>query len=161
MKRFVFPLQAVLDQREREERDRRAALARFERLRVELEDRIREYQSSIARAKRDIHASSMEPTGRGSMRVDMRSMRLQTNAALQMRGKAQMLVVRLAELEKDLERARNEVAEARARRRAVEVLKEKAFETWKRERDRRESAELDEINSQRSARAALGYRTGA
>lgn len=160
MKPFVFKLQPVLDQREREERDKRAALARFERLRVELENRIRGYQESIVRAKRDVHEQSMEPTGDGSMRVDVRSMRLQMNAALQMKGKAQMLVVRLAELNKDLEKARKALAEARARRRAVEILKEKAHEAWKRERDRREARELDDINSLRAAREAMGHETG-
>jgi len=162
MSRFVFRLQTVLEQREREERDRRVALSRFERARVEIEQRIRAYQQSIAQAKRDVSGHAMEPVGdAGAMRVNMRSMRLQANAALHLQIKAQMLVVRLAELNKDLERARLELSASRTRRRAVELLKEKAYEQWKRDQAKRESNEIDEINTMRAARKASGYRIGA
>ncbi len=161
MKPFAFPLQAVLEQREREERDRRIGLARFERLRNEIEARIRSHQASIVQAKRDVSAQAMSPTEGGTMLVDMRALKLQTNTALHLRAKAQMLVVRLADLQKELERARADLATARARRRAVELLKEKAYEAWKKERARREAAELDDINSVRAARKAMARRIGA
>ncbi|MEQ9616918.1 MAG: flagellar export protein FliJ [Phycisphaerales bacterium] len=161
MSKFVFPLQKVLELREREERDRRANLARFERARVQIEQRIKSHQAAIAQAKRDIGAHAMTPTGHGTMMLDMRSMRLQTNAALHLRVKAQMLVVRLAELNKDLDKARAELTQARQRRRAVEILKEKALEEWKLDRAKREANELDEINTVRAARLAAGHRIGA
>jgi len=163
MSRFVFPLQVVLDLRLREERDRKILLSRFERTRVEIEGRIRGYQESIAQAKRDVSAHAMTPVegAGGAMLVDMRSMRLQANAALQLRVKAQMLVVRLAELLRELEKSRAELAEARKRRRAVELLKDKAFEEWRRAMAKREATELDELTTMRAARIALGQRIGA
>jgi len=72
-----------------------------------------------------------------------------------------MLVVRLAELLRELEKSRAELAEARKRRRAVELLKDKAFEEWRRAMAKREATELDELTTMRAARIALGQRIGA
>jgi flagellar export protein FliJ len=40
-------------------------------------------------------------------------------------------------------------------RRAVEILKERRFEDWRREQDRREQAELDEIAVIRGSRRLM------
>jgi flagellar export protein FliJ len=64
---------------------------------------------------------------------------------------AQRAVVRLAGVQKRLEMARLDLIAATAERRGVEVLRERRFEAWKREQDRREAAAMDEMAVMRAS----------
>ncbi len=61
---------------------------------------------------------------------------------------------RLGEVIERLEEARAELVEASADRRAIELLRERRYELWRREQLRREQRELDDVVNGVSARRA-------
>lgn len=146
MARFVFRLQALLDQRLHIEREKQRAVASFERQRVDIERAIAGRQSIIRGCKDDLRALlAASPGG-----ADMRDVRLQAGASLSAQAHTQRLALQLAGVYQRLEGARRELRAATARRRAVELLKQRRFEAWRREQNRIETAELDEIATQRA-----------
>ena len=158
MPRFVFKLQPVLEMREREERDKKLALAETERERHVLEERIRGYQRNIEIEQAGL-AEMLVGSGGGSGGgtggtggIDFRGARLQANAAISNRFSAQKTVLELAGVHHRLERARAELAQASARRKAVELLRDRQLEAFESEQRRRESAELDDISVMRHTR---------
>jgi flagellar protein FliJ len=144
MARFRFGLQAVLDHREMIERQQQKVVAGFEAQRVRLEGVLRECQRSIATEK------AGQRTMLGS--ADIYGARQQAAAALRLMVAAQRAAVELAGVHKRLEAARAELLEAAKRRKAVELLRERRFEEWKRDLDRRELAAVDELAVMRAAR---------
>ena len=60
-------------------------------------------------------------------------------------GTAQRTVLELAGLLRRLESARAELLEAAKRRKAVELLKDRRFEEWRSDQNRRELAAVDEL----------------
>lgn len=145
MARFHYNLQPLLTLRERQERDKELALARVESERQAIEDQIRTSQDEIVRCKLD---------WRGSLAgtVDPRAARFQAGAALHLQGKTQRLVLQLAGVQRRLEAARSELAEASRRRRAVELHKERRLREWKREQSKREDLMVDELATMAAAR---------
>ena len=135
--------------REREEREKKRALAEIERERRVLEDRIRGYQRNIEIEQAGL-AEMLVSSGGGG--IDFRGARLQANAAISNRFSAQKTVLELAGVHHRLERARIELSEASARRKAVELLRDRQLEAFESEQRRRESAELDDISVMRHTR---------
>lgn len=147
MARFTFPLEAVLEARRERERSRQQAVAALERERIDIERRIAEYQNTIAETKQ-----SLRDALRSGSRSEARELRLHTSNALMLQGKAQQLTLQLAGAYKRLEHARAELASASADRKAVELMRERALEEWRRNEQRRERAELDDLACARHAR---------
>jgi flagellar FliJ protein len=147
MARFHFRLQPVLEMRQREEDEKKLALSMLEQERVAIENRIRGYQRNIEHEQNSLAQllNSSEP-------IDFRGARLQANAALSNRFSAQKLVIELAGLFEQIERARQELATAAAARKAVELLKDRQREAFESEQRRRETSELDDISVMRHAR---------
>jgi flagellar export protein FliJ len=148
MPRFVFRLQPVLDQREREERDKMLVVAELERARLALESRIRACQDSMSDERRTLAAV----LGVGQ-RVDVRAVKLQAGASLKHNFDAQRAVLELAGVHKQLEAARAELARASAKKKAVELLRDQQRNAFERELDRRETQELDEMSVMRYHRS--------
>jgi flagellar FliJ protein len=147
MARFRFKLQPVLDLREREERDHQRIVAEIERSRVEIESRIREYHARIEEERRMLREQLVGG-------ADIPGARLQANATVFLTHRADAAVVELAGVYRRLEAARRDLAHATARRRAIELLRERQHDAWRREWNRREQNELDEMSARRSAAAA-------
>lgn len=154
MPRFVFRLQALLEQRLRAEQEKQLVVAAFERQRLTLEGQIGACQQEIRSHKEDLRLllgggrdEGAEPCG-----VDTRTVRIQAAASLHAQARTRRLALQLAGLYKKLEAARRELQEAMTRRRAVELLKERQFQAWRREQNRRETLEVDEIATMRAAR---------
>lgn len=156
MPRFIFKLQPVLDMREREEQDKKRILAELERERLGLESRIRSCQINIETEQ----ASLASMLGRSGS-VDLRGARLQANAALSNRFTAQRAVLELAGVHHNIEHARTELIEASARRKAVELLRDRQQEAFEAEQRRRESIELDDMSVMRHARRDGVFSYGA
>jgi flagellar export protein FliJ len=148
MPRFVFRLQPVLDQREREERDKMLVVAELERARLALESRIRACQDSMSDERRTLAVV----LGVGQ-RVDVRAVKLQAGASLKHNFDAQRAVLELAGVHKQLEAARAELARASAKKKAVELLRDQQRNAFERELDRRETQELDEMSVMRYHRS--------
>ena len=148
MAKFVFKLRPVLRQREAVERRRQVALAAVEGERTALENSIRAIQSDLSTARQDWRAN-LSPAGGPT---DIRSARFQANNALHLVARAQSSVIKLAGVHRRIEKARAELIEATARRRAVEVLRDKQLEAWKHVQNQAESAATDEIAVAAAAR---------
>ena len=147
MARFVFKLQPVLEQRERNERDKMLVVAELERARLALESRIRMCQQMMSDERRTL----AQALGVGQ-RVDLQAVKLQAGASLKHNFDAQRAVLELAGVYRKLESARAELAQASASKKAVEMLRDQQREAFEREQDRRETRELDEMSVMRHAR---------
>ena len=157
MKHFRFKLQPVLEQRERVERERELDVARLEKERVELERRLTTQQGFISASKgalREALGAGVDASVRdGGARVNPSLLRLQATNAVHLNFRAHQTVLGLAGLHTKLEQARARLAEAARDRRAIELLKEKRLEAWKKERGRKERVAQDELVTSRAARA--------
>lgn len=149
MAKFRFPLRAVLEQRERIERDHRIAVAQAEQTRLQAEREVRAYQQSIVSIKNDLR----EALAPGSGAVNLREARLQANASLHATLRTQQAALKLAGAMRRVEAARAGLMEAAKERRALELLRERQFEAWKLRLNRAEANELDDIANARSARS--------
>lgn len=147
MPRFRFKLQPVLDQREREERDKQMVVASFERERLALESRIR-----ICQQMMDDERTTLSAALATGQRVDLKSVKMQAGAALTHNFQAQRTVLELAGVFRKLKLAREELAGAAARRKAVELLRDQQQAAFKRAQDMKESHELDEMSVMRFQR---------
>lgn len=152
MAKFVFNLEAVRKQRSALEKQRMVAVAEIERERLALESRIRAAHESVEAERLELR-EQLSGLGDGEARhVDLRGVRFQAGAAVVLRARTQQLVLQLAGLHKRLERAREELRQAVAARKAVDLLRDKRFEEWKREQTQREAMMLDELATMRAAR---------
>ncbi|HVZ92885.1 MAG TPA: flagellar export protein FliJ [Phycisphaerales bacterium] len=152
MARFVFKLEALLELRRREERDLQANVATIEVRRRELEGTIIGLQGELDSVKQDVRGA-LDPAI-DTPAVELRAVRLQTSRSLHLRGKTQQLVLQLAGVHHRLEAARTLLRAASTRRRAVELLRERQYQRWLAEQNRREAIHLDELATMRFARRA-------
>ncbi len=138
MARFVFKLQALLELRTREEQVHQRALAELTQARSDIEDRLRRHQRRISEQKLDMRDRLIGA-------VDTAELRLHAHAAIGVMRKAQTAAIELAGLVKRQTLAREGLVTAQARRRAVELIRERRLAGWRRGQDRREVADLDDL----------------
>lgn len=152
MAKFVFNLEAVRKQRSALEKQRMVAVAELERERLALEYRIRAAHESVEAERLELREQlNGMREGEGRL-VDLRGVRFQAGAAVVLRARTQQLVLQLAGLHKRLEKAREELRQAVAARKAVDLLRDRRFEEWRRELARREAMTLDELATMRGVR---------
>ena len=133
MAKFRFNLETLLEQRRRVEDAKRAEVAQVERERLGVEDEIRAAQRALAEQKADLRAA-LSP---GAGAVDVAGVRLQSHSSLHSTASIHRLAVRLAGVLQKLDRARASLLKATADRKAVELLRQRRFEEWQRERTRK------------------------
>ncbi len=155
---FTFTLQPVLEQRERVEKEQQKRVAEIERERLAHEDRLRGLQQGIVVAKADLRERLAT---HGAAGVELSSARLQANAALHMVAEAQRTALQLAGTHRRLEAQRAELARLSAAKKAVEVLKARRLEEWKREQARKEQLAADDLTMARVARRMSGVDEGS
>ncbi|MDG2020676.1 MAG: flagellar FliJ family protein [Phycisphaerales bacterium] len=148
MATFRFELQAVLDTRLRAEELCQCRVAELEASRRRLEDGLRAQQARIGESREQLR-------GRLLGSIDANTLRGQANASLAGMRDAQRVVLELAGIHRRLQSVVEELRAASRDRRAVEILKERRFEDWRREQDRREQAELDELALIRGSRRLM------
>ena len=148
MAKFRFELQAVLNARLRAEELQQRRVAELEASRRKLEDGLRARQARIGESRAQLR-------GRLMGAIDPSMLRGQANASLAGMRDAQRVVLELAGIHRQLQSVMEELRAASRDRRAVEILKERRFEDWRREQDRREQAELDEIAVIRGSRRLM------
>lgn len=146
MRGFRFKLEPVLEQRRRIEEQQQRCVAEVERERLALEERIRAYARAIAQEQEDLRRQL-------TLGGDLRAARLQANASLDLTNKANRTVLELAGVHKRLDAARLRLLEAMTRRKAMEVLRDRAEQAYREEQKRREAGELDELMVMRHGRA--------
>ena len=145
MARFRFRLQTLLRQREIAEQTHRRAVADLERQRLELEGRIRRHQEAISSGKQDLRDQLVG-------RLDGSQLRGQAAMAMRAMRDAQQLVLELAGLHRRIETAREGLREASARRRALELLRDRQYARWQEQITRREDAMIDDLVAARASR---------
>lgn len=144
MPRFRFNLEPLLKHRKRIEGEKQRALAVLERRRIEIENHIREMQQRITDNKAEI--------GRGLLgTVDTSAIRSQAAMSMQLDAQTRRLVLVLAEIYRRTERARVELLEARTRAKAIERLRDRRYEDWKRALNKREASIIDDLTTVRAA----------
>jgi flagellar protein FliJ len=144
--RFRFNLQAVLDHREMIEQQKQKIVAELETQRVRIEGRIREYQGAIEGERAELRGRLL--------RADVHGAKRQAAAQMRLVAGAQRAAVELSGVLKRLDIARAELLEATKRRKAVDLLRERRFEDWKRDQSRRELSAVDELAVMAAGRAS-------
>lgn len=148
-RRFVFRLQPVLEQREREEREQQLRVAAIERERLGVEAHLREVQQAII-AGREALREQLGGAKGGAVVLD--DVRMQATSSLYQVAKMQRLAMELAGVHARLNEARGRLLKAAAARKAVEMLKEKRLMEFKAEERKREGAAADEMTVMRHGR---------
>jgi flagellar protein FliJ len=142
MARFVFTLQIVLEQREREERLCQLELAQAQQSLVQLELQLQqmnaEMTSSNADLKRLHEAGKLDVPTIAQQRRYLAAMKLKV-----IDHARQMADARLA-----VEAKQRKLAEAAKQRKAIEVLRDKQKQRWSAEQDKRERDLMDEAGMQ-------------
>lgn len=149
MPKFRFQFESLLEVRRRAEQERQRVVAELERERRAIEDELRGCQRSIVQSKSGLRDAL---GGAGPAVIDLSAVRMQTGATFHLTHRAQQVAVRLAGAHQRLERARAALLEATVARKAVELLKERRFEEWRRDLNRRELAAVDELTTMRAGR---------
>ena len=144
MARFVFKLAGVLKQRLHEERRRQRDLAERQAHLASLQHRLRELNERVQQTNDDVRGNHLT----GPLDMNFLAAHRRFLAAMQ-RGAVE-IVRRMAVAQKQVDEALALLAEASKQRKVIEKLREKQFERWKAEQDRREVAELDEVAMQMS-----------
>ena len=150
MAKFRFNLETLLEQRAREEETKQRALAAIERERLEIEHQILDAQRAITDQKNDLR-SALAPNQEGAA-LDLRSVRLQSHASLHSLGALHRLAVKLAGVHQRIERAGSELLKATADRKAVELLRQRRYDAWLREENKKEALAVDDMVNARAAR---------
>ena len=147
MAKFVFRLAAVLRQRELAERDAQGAMASVQRERLACEDR-------IARLQRMFHIE--REAARGLVNaggVSAEAICRQSMASQAIGSRIEREAVMLSGIAARQEQFRRKLAEAAMRRRAMELLRDRDHDAWRREQARAESRQVDDMVTARAALA--------
>lgn len=140
MKKFIYPLQNVLNLKEKMESQEKALFrTAMENLRAEqeklehLEQRKGAYEEKLRESV--------------SARLDLLTVKTNKEAVEIMKDKIKQQLGQVRRAERHLEVARNRLEEAIKERKTLEKLKEDAFEAYKKEYEREERKEVDELVS--------------
>ena len=142
--RFRFKLQAVLNHREMIEQEHQRAVAALERERARLEESLRACQREITLENSELRTE----LAHGNIIAARRQ--AATPASIDARARA--TAIELAGLLKRLQSARAALLEAAKSRKAVELLRERHFESWRTAEQKADAAAVDEIVVMRAAR---------
>jgi len=156
---FVFRLQPVLEQRERLEEQAQLRVAALERERLLGESVLRSIQAELLDTRRHLRAG-LHPTSQAvagmspdaPARPGLAGVRAAASASLHLAVRAQRAAMELAGTLKRLDSARAELLKVTADRKAVQLLKDRALEAFRREQLKREAAALDELVVMRHGR---------
>jgi len=141
---FRFPYDPVLRQRRQEEQAKQRELAEVMRRQLTLEGRLQEIQLQIAAGQEDL--------GEGLLgEVDTAVIRTQANMTIQLDMQARKIAIGLAEVYREAEGVREELVTASQRRRSMERLRENRYEQWRREINKEEEKEQDDMTMTRIA----------
>ncbi len=148
MATFFFKLESVLEHRQRTEDQRQRELAQLLREKMILERQLGSMQEDISQDKRAMAGSLVGA-------VDVSRIRQHAVHNMQVAQRAQQIAVRLLGLHRQVEQGRIKLTAAMRARKAIELLRDRQRARWDLQERRRETAELDEIATQRFDRQRL------
>ncbi|MEM8739787.1 MAG: flagellar export protein FliJ [Planctomycetota bacterium] len=141
MPTFTFRYETLLQHRRNLEDQAQRVLAERVRTQMILTDQLRAMQNTITDSKRDLGSALVG-------RLDLSRVGEFTRFTADATVRGRQLVARLAELEPQIAAARAALLDATRQRQALELLRERDHDRWRREQDRRETAALDEASAQ-------------
>ena len=148
MAEFKFKLEPVLKQRKQLEDQAQRDLAQLLRHQMILENQLRDMQQTINTNKHaltDVLKSTVEVS-------HVRQHGVHVN---HVRAKAQQIVLQMLALNRQIDNARAVLQQAMKQRKAIELLRDKQYEDWRKTTLKREALELDEISTQQYIRRHL------
>ncbi len=148
MAKFRFQFEKVLEHRRSIEEARLRELRALSDERAAMQGEIQGLAAAITRSRLELGASLIG-------KVDLSQVARFAQFSGQTRFRVQEVAMGMAVLERRIVEARQRVVEARRDRRALELLRERRLEAWKREQDRRETVELDDLSAGVSARRVM------
>ena len=142
MAKFIFSMQNLLEMKEKLEEQEKNNYSQANLRLLEAEEELQMLQDRLREAQEKLRAEM-------SSDLDVRKIRRRENAVeiIKMYVRQQELVV--IQRRKDLEIARQRLNEAMKERKTYEKLREKAFEEFRLEENRKEQKEVDELVSYR------------
>lgn len=142
MAKFIFSMQNLLTMKEKLEEQEKNNYSQANLRLMEAEEELQRLQDRLREAQEQLRAEM-------SSSLDVRMIRRRENAVeiIRMYVRQQELVV--IRCQKELEIARQRLNEAMKERKTYEKLKEKAFEEFCLEENRKEQKEVDELVSYR------------
>ena len=142
---FYFKLQTVLTQRELIEQQRKRDLALCLKQRNDLYTELRSMQQTITDSKQQMRDSLV-----GS--VNLQDVGQFARFSGQTTSHAYAIVKRIAMAEKQANEARDSLREATRSRKVIEILRDRQYQQWRQQHERRELAQLDETAIQQHRR---------
>ncbi|NMC20213.1 MAG: flagellar export protein FliJ [Thermogutta sp.] len=141
MATFRFRLQTILRLRENERDERRRELAQA----LQAKEVLEEYERRTAAEWESLNIRLRDCSRAGEVQVDLmlNLRRYQMTVAAQ----REALKQQMAQVEEEIERRRERLAESDRQVRVLELLRERQFEQYRREEDRLETKMLDEVGS--------------
>jgi len=142
MPRFKFQLEGVLEHRKNIEEEKQRALAmvfaEMQRLKIELSDLDQVARGAVA----DLRQNRL--TGP----LDMSFLAAHRRFTGSVQRKALAIAQKMALVQRQIEEARANLAEAAKQRKIIEKLRERQLERWQSQQHRQEMDELDDIGMQ-------------
>ncbi|MBL4700433.1 MAG: flagellar export protein FliJ [Phycisphaeraceae bacterium] len=148
MSKFVFKLETVLKQRQTVEDQLQRELAKLMRHRMIFHNQIRAIQTELSDSKGQLTAGLIG-------KVDLVSTSQFARFSAQSQLRAQTIVRQLARLENHIVQAQKQLVEAMRQRKALDLLRDKQYQQWKRAQLRREASRLDDLATQSYARRVV------
>lgn len=142
---FNFKFESVLTHRRRTEDQRQRELAQLLRQKMILESQLRSLQQRITDDKNSMAGSLLGP-------VNVNRIRQHAAHSMQVTSRAQQIAVKLLAIHRQIDQSRAALLEATKARKAIELLRDRHYNRWRGEQQRRETAELDEIATQAHGR---------
>ncbi len=144
MARFQFNLEGVLRHRKHLEQERQRAVGELLAEMAAMQAELKALNDMVAQSTEQLRTSHL--TGR----IDLGYLTAHRRFILATQSKAAALMQKMAQLQQRIDAARRELAEAAKQRKIIEKLREKQYERWREEQQRKELAALDEIGMQLS-----------
>src|SRR5205085_2499946 len=153
MAQFNFQLDPVLRHRKNIERDRQRFHAQLQRQMQQFQDELKALDRTAHDATEELRAQHLV----GTIDLNYLAAHRRFTAAVQRKGMT--LVQKMALLQRQIDDSRKLLADAAIRRRIMEKLKDKHFERWRLDLNRRETAQTDEIGMQLAFRQLVEAQT--
>ncbi len=141
MARFVFKLQSVLAQREREELAARRVMAEKQRDGNKLRQELIDLNQSLVKSQFDLRSSHL--TGR----LDPNYLSAHRRFTIDVSRRGRDVLAKITLADRAVEEARRGLALRTQRRRAIERLRETQERQWREGVERKELAEADDASS--------------
>ena len=148
MSKFVFKLEPVLKQRQMAEDQKQRQLAQLMRHRMIFHNQLRGIQTQLSDSKGQLADGLVG-------KVDLTSISQFARFSGQSQMRAQTIVRQLATLENHIAEAQKQLVEAMRQRKALDLLRDKQYQLWKRTQLRREASRLDDLATQAYTRQVV------